>query len=165
MQLIFIRADTELVVLKHLTGYVEWFLLVCEASVRNGTINDFIANHDKIINTQNKLIMSICKYQDDREYPPMNDWNKLPSSLMYSPLSVSWFILNCQSRSPSDPPSKIGYIGCVWILDSKHTQKNDRKMRLPSFIYGTGRFLIYDYLFKVPLIVCFFPKKKDVSYL
>lgn len=26
-------------------------------------------------------------------------------------------------------------------------------------------FMIYDDLFKIPLIVCFFPKKKDASYL
>lgn len=141
MQLVFIRADTELVVSKHLTGYVEWFLLVCEASVRNGTINDFIANHDKILNTQNKLILSICQYQDDLEYPHMNDWNKLPSSLMYSTISVSWFILNCQSRSPSYPPSKTGYIRCVWLLDSK--QKKNMTGREATTIYLSYRKILW----------------------
>lgn len=50
---------------------------------------------DRTQNTHNKLTVVNFHSRDDCDYPHMKDLKQLSSSLIYSPVLVSWFILNC----------------------------------------------------------------------
>lgn len=58
-----------------------------------GTTKDF--GEDCAQNTHNKLTVVNFHSRDDCDYPHMKDLKQLSSSLIYSPVLVSWFILNC----------------------------------------------------------------------
>lgn len=104
---------------------------------------------------------------DNRYYPHMTDLKKLSSSLMYSPILVSWFILICLSLSPwmkawlvhfGPHNNKLNRM-CANTKDSK--LKNDREIRVPTIIYPLfvqEDLRIIEYLLK---ILSSHPKKKD----
>lgn len=83
----------------------------------------------------------------------------------YSPVLISWFILNCPSVSPQLRTCLVQCIPPQKQVKSRFVK--DREMRVPLFICPLlvkGDFMIYWHLFKI-FKNCFSKKKDLQSYL